>query len=92
MRSDRGPDAPPPQIRAAGALVGLQGLAALGFAVVVGLQSSGQPFGSVAGEVGYFVLIGLALTFIGAALLAGRRGARTPQSSSNCYCCRSSTR
>ena len=30
------------------------------------------------GEVGYFVLIGLALSFVGAALSTGRRGARTP--------------
>lgn len=71
-------DTPPPQIRVAGVLVGLQGVGALGFAVVIGLQAAAQPFGSVLGEVGYFVLIGLALAFIGAALATGRRGARTP--------------
>lgn len=75
---DRGIDTPPPQIRAGGGLVGAQGLTALGFAVVVGIQAHQQPLGSVVGEVGYFVLIGVGLTFIGAALLAGRRGARTP--------------
>ena len=71
-------DTPPPQVRVAGVLVGLQGVAALVFAVLVGIQAAGQPFGSVLGEVGYFVVIGLALVFIGAALATGRRGARTP--------------
>lgn len=78
VSSGPGPDTPPPQIRAAGGLVGLQGLAALAFAVVIGIQARGQTLGSIFGEVGYFVLVGLALTFIGAALLTGRRGARTP--------------
>lgn len=72
--------APPPplQVRSAGALVGLEGVAGLAFAVVVGIQAQGQSFGSVLGEVGYFVVIGLAVLFVGAALLTGRRGARTP--------------
>jgi hypothetical protein len=71
-------DTPPPQIRVAGVLVGLQGVAALVFAVLVGVQAPGQSFGSVLGEVGYFVVTGLALVFVGAALSTGRRGARTP--------------
>ena len=71
-------DTPPPQIRVAGVLVGLQGVAALVFAVLVGVQAAGQSFGSVLGEVGYFVVTGLALVFVGAALSTGRRGARTP--------------
>ncbi len=71
-------DTPPPQTRVAGVLVGLQGVAALVFAVLIGLQAAAQPVGSVLGEVGYFVVIGLALAFIGAALATGRRGARTP--------------
>ena len=70
--------APPPQIRVAGVLVGLQGVAAVVFAVLVGIQESAQPLGSVLGEVGYFAIIGIALVFIGAALATGRRGARTP--------------
>jgi len=70
--------APPPQIRVAGVLVGLQGVAAVVFAVLVGIQASAQPLGSVLGEVGYFAIIGIALVFIGAALVTGRRGARTP--------------
>jgi hypothetical protein len=72
------PDTPPPQIRVAGLLVGLQGVAAVAFAILVGIQDSTLPLGSVLGEVGYFAIIGIALTFIGAALFTGRRGARTP--------------
>lgn len=53
-------------------------MAGLAFAVVIGIQAQGQSFGSVLGEVGYFVVIGLAVLFVGAALLTGRRGARTP--------------
>ncbi len=62
----------------AGVLVGLQGVAGLVFAVVLGIQAQGQSLGSVLGEVGYFVVIALALVFVGAALATGRRGARTP--------------
>ena len=72
------PDTPPPQIRVAGLLVGLQGVAAVAFAILVGIQDSTLPLGSVLGEVGYFAVIGIALTLIGAALATGRRGARTP--------------
>ena len=69
---------PPPQIRVAGVLVGLQGVAAVAFAILVGIQESTLPLGSVLGEVGYFAVIGIALVFIGGALATGRRGARTP--------------
>jgi hypothetical protein len=72
------PDTPPPQIRVAGLLVGLQGVAAVAFAILVGIQDSTLPLGSVLGEVGYFAVIGIALVLIGAALFTGRRGARTP--------------
>ena len=72
------PDTPPPQIRVAGLLVGLQGVAAVAFAIMVGVHDSTLPLGSVLGEVGYFAVIGIALVFIGAALFTGRRGARTP--------------
>ncbi len=71
-------DIPPPQVRVAGVLVGLQGFAAVVFAAVVGIEASGTPLGAVLGEIGYFVLIGLALLFVGVALMTGRRGARTP--------------
>lgn len=78
VHPDRASGAPPPQVRLAGALVGAQGLLGIGYAVAIGVQAQGQPFGSVAGEVGYFAVVGLALAFVGGALLTGRRGARTP--------------
>jgi hypothetical protein len=71
-------DPPPPQVRLAGVLVGLEGLGAVLFAVVVGFGAQSQSFGSVLGEVGSFAVIGLAVVFVGGALLTGRRGARTP--------------
>jgi hypothetical protein len=74
------PDAPPPQVRTAGALVTLQALIAIGFAVLLGVQASEAdlPLGAVIGEAGYFVVIGLALLAVGIGLLTGRRWARTP--------------
>ncbi|HEY0814403.1 MAG TPA: hypothetical protein VGE11_14085 [Pseudonocardia sp.] len=71
-------DRPPPQVRLAAVLVGLEGVVSLAFAVVIGIQTQGQPLGSVLGELGYFVVIGLAVVFVGATLMVGRRGARTP--------------
>jgi hypothetical protein len=71
---------PPPQIRAAGALVAVQALAAIAFAIVIGVQASSLnlPFVAVLGETAYFVVIGLALLGVGIGLVRGRRGARTP--------------
>lgn len=71
---------PPPQIRVAGALVALQALAAIAFAIVIGVQAASLdlPFSAVLGETAYFVVIGLALLGVGAGLVLGRRGARTP--------------
>jgi hypothetical protein len=71
---------PPPQIRVAGVLVALQGLAAIAFAIVIGVQASelDLPFGAVLGEAAYFVVVGLALLGVGIGLGLGRRGARTP--------------
>lgn len=73
-------DLPPPQVRLAGALVGGQGLAAVGFAVALVVQaaSAAQPVASVLGEAGLFVLFGVALIAVGAGLARGRRAARTP--------------
>ena len=42
-------DTPPPQIRVAGVLVGLQGLGAVVFAVLLGIQDAAQPLGAVPG-------------------------------------------
>ncbi len=72
--------APPPQIRVAGVLVAVQALAAIAFAIVIGVQASSAnlPFSAVLGETAYFVVIGLALLGVGIGLVRGRRGARTP--------------
>jgi uncharacterized membrane protein YhaH (DUF805 family) len=72
--------APPAQIRIAGALVALQALAAIAFAIVIGVQASSLDlsFAAVLGETAYFVVIGLALLGVGIGLVRGRRGARTP--------------
>ncbi|MCW2720498.1 hypothetical protein [Pseudonocardia sp.] len=72
--------AAPPQVRTAGALVAVQGLAAVVFAIVIALQASSAalPVGTVLGEAAAFAVLGAAVVAIGLALVAGRRGARTP--------------
>ncbi|WP_214370920.1 hypothetical protein [Pseudonocardia sp. H11422] len=74
------PAGPPPQIRVAGAVVGLQGLLGVGFAVVVAVRALGADIGvgNAIGEAVYFALIGAALGWVGWGLTAGRRWARTP--------------
>ncbi|HZG89545.1 MAG TPA: hypothetical protein VEZ42_04960 [Pseudonocardia sp.] len=71
---------PPPQVRVAGLLVGLQGLLSIGFAVALALRapSSTAPAAAVLGEAGYFALTGAALLFVAFGLVTGRRWARTP--------------
>jgi hypothetical protein len=61
-------------------VVGLQGLAGVGFAVALGMRAfdSTAPMGAVLGEAGYFLIVGLALLLVGGGLLTGRRWARTP--------------
>jgi hypothetical protein len=73
----------PPQVRLAGVLVGLQGLLGLGFGVALvvralSVEGTGLLVRDIAGEAGYFVLIGAALVAVGLGLVAGRRWARTP--------------
>jgi hypothetical protein len=77
---EAGPTGPPWQVRVAGAVVGLQGLAGAGFAVALGIRASDSaaPAGAVLGEAGYFLLIGAALLLVGVGLVTGRRWARTP--------------
>lgn len=74
------PAGPPAQVRAAGVLVGLQGVAGVGFAVALGARaaSTESRVVDVLGEAGYFLLIGAALVAVGLGLLTGRRWARTP--------------
>jgi hypothetical protein len=64
-------------------LVGAQGLLALGFAVALvvralTVEGTGFLVRDIAGEGGYFVLVGAALVAVGLGLVAGRRWARTP--------------
>lgn len=74
------PAGPPPQVRAAGALVAVQALLALVFAgfLVVRASSAELPVSFVLGEAAYFAVIGAALLAVGLGLLGGRRWARTP--------------
>ena len=72
--------APPTTVRAAGALVGLQALAAIVFtgALVVRAGSTPVGVGPVLGEAGFFLLVAAALAAVAAGLLVGRYWARTP--------------
>jgi hypothetical protein len=70
-------DAPPVQVRAAAAVVGLEGLVGLGTAVVFGVASEGR-LGDRIGEASYFVLLGGALVLCAVLLWRGKHGARTP--------------
>lgn len=71
----------PVTVRGAGALVGLQGLAGLGFAVALliralgGASSAGN---NIYGEAAYFAVIGAAVVAVGAALVLGKHWARSP--------------
>jgi hypothetical protein len=71
---------PPPQVRLAGALVGLQGLGGVGVAVAILIRAmaAGALSGALLGEIGFFLLIGVAVVAVGAGLLRGRRWARSP--------------
>jgi hypothetical protein len=71
---------PPPQVRVAGALVTLQGLAGVGVAVAILVRAlaAGALSGALLGEIGFFLLIGGAVLAVGAGLLRGRRWARSP--------------
>lgn len=75
------PDVPPPApVRLAGVLVALEGLLGLAFAValLVRTTTTAFPVTDVLGEAAFFAVLGFAVAGVGAGLLAGRRGARTP--------------
>jgi Ca2+/Na+ antiporter len=67
-------------VRAAGALVGLETLAAGAFAVVLALRATATQLGTgaVVGEAVFFLLVAVALGAVAAGLVTGRRWARTP--------------
>jgi hypothetical protein len=64
----------PRPVLAAGGAVALEGLALL----VVGLVALGTGGLATFGVWGFVVLLGAGVTAVGAAVLAGRRGARSP--------------
>ncbi|GAB3909398.1 membrane protein [Kibdelosporangium lantanae] len=68
----------PGTVRAAGALVSLEGLAGIAFAVVLLVAGSSGPGRNIYGEVGYFVVIFGAVLACGIGLLRGGRWARGP--------------
>jgi K+-sensing histidine kinase KdpD len=68
-------------VRIAGVLVGVQGLAAIAFAVAVlvrGLGSAPKDAGNLYGEAGFFAIVALAVLAVAAGLLLGQRWSRTP--------------
>ncbi|TCK20592.1 hypothetical protein [Pseudonocardia endophytica] len=83
MDSDRRPvrQAAPQNVRVAGALVALQGAVGAAFGAVFGaraLAASGPAVGYGLAEAAFFLLIGAAVAAVGAALVRGHRGVRTP--------------
>jgi len=71
---------PPTPVRAAGALVGLEALAAAAFTAVLAARSGAAELGvgAVLAEAGFFLLVAVALGAVAAGLWTGRRWARTP--------------
>ena len=68
----------PTTVRVGGALVGLQGLGGLVFAVVLLVQPGVLTASDRLGESGFFALIAAAVIGFGTALVFGKRGARSP--------------
>lgn len=71
----------PATVRGAGILVGLQGLAGLGFAVALLIRALGGAStegNNVFGEAAYFAVIGAGVVAVGVALVFGKHWARSP--------------
>lgn len=71
----------PPTVRAAGVIVGLQGLVGIGFAVAVLIQAirgGSTPGNNLYGQAGYFAVLGGGVLACGVALVLGKQGARSP--------------
>ncbi|GGM32654.1 membrane protein [Longimycelium tulufanense] len=71
--------AAPRSVRIAGAMTGLQGVAGLGYAAALALQSGQQhgPYDAL-GTAGYFALLSAGVIAASVGLLMGKRWARTP--------------
>jgi hypothetical protein len=68
----------PKTVRIAGLLVGLQGLCGIVFAVVLMVQPGVLNAADRYGEAAFFVVLGAGVIGFGAALVLGKRGARSP--------------
>lgn len=71
----------PGTVRACGALVAVEGLAALAFAIAVLVEAFGRPTGSsgnLYGEAGFFAVLAIAVLAVAAGLVLGQRWSRTP--------------
>ncbi|WP_309117648.1 hypothetical protein [Saccharothrix sp.] len=69
----------PREVRGAGVLTALQGLAAVGFAVALVLRAfDAAKTENVLGEAAYFAVLGAAVLAAGLGLVLGRHWARTP--------------
>ena len=80
MSNQPAPTPPPSTVRRAGALVALEGAAAVGFAiflVVRGLFGSDQSIVNGFGTAAWFLILGGAVLAAGIALLRGQRWGRT---------------
>jgi hypothetical protein len=73
--------AAPPSIRSAGAIVAVQGLAGVGFAVAVLIKALGgasSPGTNLFGEAAYFAVLGAGVLACGIGLLLGKTWSRSP--------------
>ncbi|SMC85427.1 hypothetical protein [Kibdelosporangium aridum] len=68
----------PGTVKAAGLLVGIEGLAGIAFAAVLLISGSSRPGLNIYGEAGYFVVIFGGVLACGIGLLLGKRWARGP--------------
>lgn len=71
-------DPAPSPVRAAGAIVAVQGLLGVAFAIVLATVPGDLPAGARLGEAAYFALIGAALVAVGVGLVRSRHWARSP--------------
>jgi peptidoglycan/LPS O-acetylase OafA/YrhL len=68
----------PGTVKAAGALVGIEGLAGIAFAVILLIDGSSGPGRNIYGEAGYFTVIFGGVLACGIGLVLGKRWARGP--------------
>jgi hypothetical protein len=68
----------PATVKAAGVLVGIEGLAGIAFAVILLIGGSSRPGMNIYGEAGYFTVIFGGVLACGIGLLLGKRWARGP--------------